>query len=340
MTVRVLILIVCCVGWTTAALAEGEQQFAEFSECRLLSGESIEPCRVGYRTYGTLNDDKSNAILVPTWHTGTSADHAYLAVPDIIDPGQYFVILVDAFANGVSSSPSNSKRQANERFPAISITDMVDSQHRLLTEVFEIPSLHAIVGLSMGGMQAFEWSVRYPEFAARTVAVVSSPQLPTFDIALWTSNNRLLELYRQCKCREALEAIEAFGMTNLVPTKLEQEVSRTEALSTIVERGKARAKQTTIGMTWDRQRQAEAMIGHNIARDFGDDLERAAERIATKFLIIVGADDRIVTPQPSIDFAPLIDAQLIIMDEDCGHGAAWCAADEFSTLVRGFLDGS
>jgi homoserine O-acetyltransferase len=340
---RMLIIAVSCIVWSLDGLAddanESRQEYAEFSECRLLSGESISPCRIGYRTYGTLDADRTNAILVPTWYTGTSADHAYLVSPELIDPDRYFVIIVDALANGVSSSPSNSETQANGRFPRITITDMVNSQHRLLTEVLEIPSLHAVVGLSMGGMQAFEWTVRYPGFLSKAVAAIGSPQLPAFDIAVWTTMNRLLALYRECECREALEAMAGFGMTFLVPTMLEQEVGRKDAVSTIAARGQAQLESISMGQTWDQQRQAEAMISHDIGRDFGGDLRQAAERVESEFLIIIGADDRVVTPQPARDFAALIDAQLIELDEDCGHGDPRCAPDEFATLVRGFLSG-
>ena len=249
------------------------------------------------------------------------------------------MIIIDAIANGVSSSPSNSERQANGRFPEISIADMVNSQHRLLADVLEIPSLHGVVGLSMGGMQAFEWAVRYPGYSGKTLAAIGSPRLPTFDIALWTTGNKLMALYRECECKEALEAIAGFRMTSLVPTKLEQEIGRNDAVSTINARGAARFESISIGQTWDQQRQAEAMISNNIARDFDNDLQQAAERVKSDFLIIISADDRVVTPQPSRDFAALIDAQLIELDEDCGHGDPWCAADEFSTLVRGFLNG-
>lgn len=120
---------------------------------------------------------------------------------------------------------------------------------------------------------------------------------------------------------------------------LEQEVDRGAVLSTITARGKARLENISIGQTWDQQRQAEAMISHDISRDFDQDLRQAAQRVKSDFLIIVGADDRVVTPQPARDFAVLIDAQVIELDEDCGHGDPWCAADEFATLVRGFLSG-
>ena len=145
--------------------------------------------------------------------------------------------------------------------------------------------------------------------------------------------------YRQCECEEVLEAFEGFGMTFQVPTKLEQDVGRKDAVSTIIARGKDRFESISIGQTWDEQRQAEAMISHNVARDYGDDLNKAAERVKSDYLIIVGADDRVVTPQPAIEFAALIDAQLVVLDEDCGHADPMCARAEVSTLVRGFLSG-
>ena len=148
-----------------------------------------------------------------------------------------------------------------------------------------------------------------------------------------------MALYRECECKEALEAAAGFRMTFIVPAKLEQDIGRENAASTIATRGHARFDEISIGQTWDEQRQAEAMIGHNVAREYDNDLSQAAERVKSDFLIIVGADDRVVTPKPAIDFAALTDAQLVVLDNDCGHGEPWCALDEFSTLVRGFLNG-
>ncbi len=336
-----LLLALCFLAWSANGLAENArsqgQKFVDYSSCELLNGDSIAPCRIAYRTFGKLNKNRSNAVLVPTWFTGTSVEHAYLAAPELIDPEQYFVIIVDALGNGVSSSPSNSERQANGQFPNITITDMVNSQHRLLTETLDISGLHGVVGLSMGAMQAFEWAVRYPNFAEKTVAAIGSPRLPTYDIALWTARNKLMALYRDCECKEVLEAMSAMRMTQQVPEKLTQEVERKEVEAVISTRASATLEKISIGQTWDDQRQAEAMISHNIARDFDNDLQQAALQVKSDFLIIVGTDDRVVTPQPARDFANMIDAQFIELDEDCGHGEPWCAADEFASLIRGFL---
>ncbi len=319
-----------------AADADPAQKFADFAACKLASGAVLAPCRVGYRTFGTLNDDHSNAVLVPTWYGGNSAGHAFLASPNIVSPEHFFVVIVDALGNGVSTSPSNSATQADDSFPQITIADMVDSQHRLLTEVLDIQSLHSVVGLSMGGMQAFEWAVRYPGFATRTVAGIGTPRLPSFDIALWTTRNRALELYRQCQCKEPLEILAGLWMLGSVPAKLESEVPREETVAAIA--SQAAARSMTIGQTWDQERQAEAMISHNIARDFDNDMARAAAHTETDFLIIVGDDDRVVTPGPARAFAKLVDATLFEMDEDCGHSDPSCAPDKFAGAVSTFIN--
>ena len=88
---------------------------------------------------------------MPTWYNGSSADlekFGYLGPGKLVDSDKYFVIAVDAFANGHSSSPSNSGDRPDREFPPISIRDMVHSQYRLVTEVLGLQRLHAVVGAS------------------------------------------------------------------------------------------------------------------------------------------------------------------------------------------------
>lgn len=337
--IEVAAVLGCALLFGQQAVADessrGSQSFAAFDRCQLASGQSIAPCRIGYRTFGKLNADKSNAVLVPTWFTGTSQEHESLVAPELLDPAQFFIVIVDAIGNGVSISPSNSATQADESFPVITIADMVDSQHKLLTETLGVTQLHGVMGLSMGGMQAFEWAVRYPDFAQRTVAVIGSPRLATLDIALWASRNRLLGWYRECECTEALETLAGLRMLGSVPTTLSDDVPREKTEEAIVARGGRTTM--SVGKSWDQQRQAEAMMTHNIARDLDNDLKLAAEQINTDLLIIVSNDDRVVTPAPAREFARLSVSPLVELDEDCGHGDPWCAQDEFSFAVRTFL---
>ena len=104
------------------------------------------------------------------------------------------MVLVDAIGDGISSSPSNSKRQARLAFPEFTIRDMVESEHRLATEVLELTHVHAVMGVSMGGMQVFEWVVAYPDFMDVAIPMVGSPQSTSYDKLLWTSQIDALEL--------------------------------------------------------------------------------------------------------------------------------------------------
>ena len=96
-------------------------------------------------------------VLWPTWFTGSSKQLIALVGRDgYVDPTRFFVILVDALGNGVSSSPSNSSVQPRMDSPVFTIRDMVNSQRRLLTENLGINHIRAVMGISMGGMQAFQ----------------------------------------------------------------------------------------------------------------------------------------------------------------------------------------
>src|SRR5437764_1499851 len=132
------------------AESEGGQQFAELGDLRLQGGAVIQDFRLGYRTLGKLNAVRSNAVLWPTWLGGKSADLLQFVGPGkVVDTHRYFVILVDAIGDGGSTSPSNSKKQPLMKFPVFSIRDMVECEHRLVTEVLHLNHLHAVMGVSM-----------------------------------------------------------------------------------------------------------------------------------------------------------------------------------------------
>src|ERR1700760_183412 len=150
----VFFLISACLHAQTAPDAIPPLQYASLGDLKLESGAVIHDCRIGYRTMGTLNAAKSNVVLFPTWLGGRSGDVAMNIGPGkFVDSSKYFVILVDALGNGVSCSPSNSTRQHGVDFPQFSVRDMVYSQYRLLTETLHLAHLHAVAGLSMGGIQ-------------------------------------------------------------------------------------------------------------------------------------------------------------------------------------------
>jgi homoserine O-acetyltransferase len=112
----------------------------------------------------------------------------------VADTTKYFVVLVDAIGDGVSSSPSNSKMQARLKFPEFTIRDMVESEYRLATGVLGLTHVRAVVGVSMGGMQVFEWAVAHPDFIDVVIPMMGSPQSTSYDKLLWTSQIDALDL--------------------------------------------------------------------------------------------------------------------------------------------------
>jgi homoserine O-acetyltransferase len=104
--------------------------------------------------------------------TGTHHRLDFLIGPGrALDPEEYFIIAADPIGNGLSTSPSNSALQPGMRFPRFTIRDMVESQYRFLTRRFGISKLQAVIGASMGGMQALQWAVSHPNLMRACIAM-------------------------------------------------------------------------------------------------------------------------------------------------------------------------
>ncbi len=147
---------------------------AALGALRLESGEAIADYRQSFITHGALNADRSNAILLCPALTATHHRLDFLiGAGRALDPSRWFLIVADPIGNGLSTSPSNSTMQPGLRFPRFGLRDMVEAQRRLLVEHLGIERLHAVVGASMGGMQALQWAVSHPGFMARIVAMTA-----------------------------------------------------------------------------------------------------------------------------------------------------------------------
>ncbi|MFO7478958.1 MAG: alpha/beta fold hydrolase [Methyloceanibacter sp.] len=131
----------------------------------LQSGAILRDAQLAYATYGTLNAGADNVVLLPTFYTGTHLRNEPLFGPGrAIDPGRHFVVSVNLFGNGYSSSPSNSAPpQAGPDFPEIMLFDNVACQHRLLTEGLGVRKIALVLGWSLAAMQAYQWAAQYPE---------------------------------------------------------------------------------------------------------------------------------------------------------------------------------
>jgi homoserine O-acetyltransferase len=142
----------------------------------LQSGVTLPKAHLVYKTYGTLNADKSNAILYPTSYGAHHSDIDWLIAPGrVLDPERWFIVIPNQFGNGLSSSPSNLPEPFGlGRNPLFTHWDNVHAQRRLLREVFGIEKLALIYGWSMGGQQALHWGALFPEATKAICAVCTS----------------------------------------------------------------------------------------------------------------------------------------------------------------------
>jgi homoserine O-acetyltransferase len=314
------------------------QQYASIGDLPLQSGETIYDCRIGYRTYGKLNATKSNIVLFLTWFSGTTIDLENSVAGKLIDTSSYYLITVDALGDGISSSPSNSVRQARLSFPTFGIYDMVESQFQLLTKKFGIHHVLAIAGISMGGMQSFQWAVSHADFMEKIIPIVGSPQLTSNDLMLW--NGEL----------DAMQADTAYHQGNYIglPTIASVSIMHRLAVATPayyannIPRNQFDSffmkSAEPQGFDWNNwHRQLQAMIGLDIAKSEGGSLEKISRKIKAKMLIVTSAQDHMVNPIPSTKMAGWLRAKLIVLNSDCGHLAPGCESARLFAEIRQFL---
>jgi homoserine O-acetyltransferase len=158
----------------------------------LESGEIIRDFSISYVTHGTRAPASDNVILVLTAIGSTHHRLDFLIGPDRpLNPEKYFIVCIDAIGNGLTTSPSNSAAQPDLAFPRFSIRDVVASQRKLL-DALGIRRLAAIVGASMGGMQALQWGVSDPGFMRGIVALVPMARTRPWSVAMNEVARRIL----------------------------------------------------------------------------------------------------------------------------------------------------
>ena len=322
--------------WFAVALSTeaAEQLFADIGDLHLTSGDVIENCRVGYRTYGNLNADKSNVLIFPTWFTGRteSLEEAALVGPGrLADSEKYFVITFDALGNGVSTSPSN-----YGNFPRISTYDMVRSQYKVLTEHLDINHVAVVMGISMGGMQTFSWLARYPGFMDKAVPIDGSPQMTSFDLLQWQTHKDLIRTLQAAEFddQEILSLVNRVSLLSLfTPEYFVERVSR-EDLPGFIEQS-AREYE---GMTADDYvSQLEAMIDHDLLGPDERSAKEYIDSIDTEVLIIGVPSDHMVNQQPAKELAPKIGAEYFEVESECGHVGSSCEGASVLRRVASFL---
>jgi homoserine O-acetyltransferase len=153
-----------------------DHEIYDLGAVTLQDGVALASIKIAYKTHGTLNAAKDNAILFPTWYSGQHPDVEWVIGPQhALDPARYFIVVANIFGNGMSASPSNQPPPFDRaRFPRFTILDNALMQRRLLTERFGIDMLRAVIGRSMGAQLAFQWGAYFPDKVERILALAGS----------------------------------------------------------------------------------------------------------------------------------------------------------------------
>ncbi|HEY0181388.1 MAG TPA: alpha/beta fold hydrolase, partial [Rhodopila sp.] len=169
--------------WDQRVNPDAIQADVWFDNYKFRDGETLPRLKIHYATLGTphrnAKGEIDNAVLVLHW---TGADGRALLSPTytkaLFDPGRpldsrrYYLIFPDSVGHGQSSKPSDGLKA---KFPNYDYGDIVDLQHKVVTQTLGIKHLHAILGMSMGGMNAWQWAEAYPDMVDGVMPVVSLP---------------------------------------------------------------------------------------------------------------------------------------------------------------------
>jgi homoserine O-acetyltransferase/O-succinyltransferase len=344
---------------------------------KLESGQTLGPVTIAYETYGILNDEKSNAILVEHAFSGDAHAAGYhenddepgwwdnMIGPDkALDTNKYFVICSNIIggckgSTGPSSiNPSTGKPYALD-FPFITVADMVRAQKELIDHL-GIKQLLCVIGGSMGGMQVLQWVASYPGCIRSAVPIATSlkhsPQQIAFDEVgrqavmadpAWEEGN----YYGRHKPERGLAVARMVGhITYMSDKSMEQKFSR-------------RLKGKDYSFKFSADFEVEGYLryrGDNFVKRFdansylyitkamdyfdlsGDKLIPRRERLPMRVLVISFKSDWLYPSYQSVEIARLLkvngaDATYCEINSTYGHDAFLLEVDKQTHLIKHYL---
>jgi len=359
-----------------------ETKIAKFTKPLYLeSGRILEPWQIIYETYGELNEDKSNVILIT--HALSGSHHAagvydgdrkpgwwdaLIGDGKAIDTTKYFVIATNVIGSCFGStgpmSPiyPGSEERYRLKFPVITIKDMVKAQ-KFLLDFLGIKKLKAIIGGSMGGMQALRLAVDYPGFAEYIIPIATTYQTKPYVIAI---NKSMIEAIRADKEfkngnykigteLKGLASARMIGYLNYISPatfekKFQREYVKTDGMFELFGRFQVESYLDYNGANFPKWFDAlsyiyllKAISLFDISRGFNS-LEDAFLNIKDKLFLISFSGDTLFFPQEMRDIKKYMDkvggrCQYYEIDSDYGHDSFLVEVEKFDYLISDILKG-
>ena len=375
-------------AWTPGQPA-GNRQFFTFAVDRPFSlecGERLSEVTLAYETWGDLNDDASNAVLV--CHAWTGDSHVsgpagkghptpgwwegVVGPGHAIDPARYFVVCVNVLGGCQGTTGPSSPHPIDGapyalRFPVVTIRDMVRAQAQLADHL-GIGRWHAVVGGSMGGMQALEWAVMFPRRVGALLAIATNAEASAQQIAWGAIGRRVIRLDPKWRGGEYYDAAPGEGPWEslAIARMISQVTFRSDnVFNQRFGRDLADSDADYNGLgLWDRFEVesyldhhgdrlirrfdtnsyliiGKAMDLHDIARGRGT-LERAMARIVAPTLVMGISSDILYPTYQQRQIADMlvrngVDARYVEIDSPHGHDAFLINFDQVGAPIKAFL---
>jgi len=357
---------------------------AKDTALRLDSAVELTGVHIAYQTWGTLNDDKSNTILVchaltgdqymvdPHPITGKPGWWHHMVGPGkVIDTDRYFVICSNILGGCMGTTgpqdinPATGKEWALD-FPVITIGDMVRAQ-KLLIDHLQIDSLFAVVGGSMGGMQALEWAYQFPKHVFAAVPIATAARHSAQNIAFnevgrqaimsdpdWCEGN--YNRHAKRPHRGLAVARMAAHITYLSETALTRKFGRNLQDRDAVTYGfdadfqvesYLRHQGSTFVDRFDANAYlyiTRAMDYFDIAKQHGGTLAHAFKDTSVRFLVMSFTSDWLYPTRENRDVVRALNAgganvSFVEVQSDKGHDAFLLDEPDFHKVFEGFLEG-
>lgn len=307
---------------------------ANLGDIVLENGKVIENCQLGYRTFGTLNQDRSNAVLFPAWLGGTSERLIdFIGSEKFLDDTKFYIIAVDPLGNGVSASPSNYNGHAASDFPEYTIADMVKTEYLLLTKELGIQQLYGVIGMSMGGHEVFEWIVSYPTFVKKAVSIVGTPMMTGYEKLYWQTQLEIFQAYQSCDSCDAGRFLNLWLSLFAYSMDYQNTIIKPENFRQFLDE----LRKVDLNIN-DYCSQIRAIQSHDVISKNGGSFEQTASLVKADLMIIVEMRDLICNPNTAIKFANIVGGQIHKMSSPCGHISFVCETELYSDLVRDFFN--
>jgi homoserine O-acetyltransferase len=348
----------------------------------LQSGEILTGFELMTETYGELNSEKTNAVLVCHAFSG---NHNAAGIKDgekkpgwwdeiigdgkTIDTAKFFVVSLNNIggchgSTGPTTIANESSQPFGADFPEVSVSDWVETQ-KLLADHLGINCWEMVAGGSLGGMQALQWAISYPDRIKKAAIIAASSKISTQNIALNEVAREIIKkdenfcngdyLARGESPKKGLKAARMLGhitylsesnMSKRFGRKLQDPENKIDADINYEVENYLQYKGEQFAKTFDANSyilMTKAMDSFDPAKDFGNDLVSCLQNIQAKLLIASFDSDWLFPKEYGLDIQMSaikagIDSTYIELDGDYGHDSFLFYKDQYASALKNFLN--